>query len=256
MNTNDPAIAPPRIKWRFALDDLPELRALLPGGVMAQSCDARADTVLRWVWSHCYETGVDGPGLAGAYRYSAMGVYRWWLSRQSENDKRGPAMSCGSVGYLTIGMLSSVGIPAVVLGASNQYGQADISVQYWCPDKPGWVHVLPAFNAHFESLNGQRLSYVEWSTLERTQRNRNAFKCVSPTGGADYWKEPLLVPYREWVGFTLAAFVQAGNAILINGDPCPCIEIWSDPNVEGKLGKTQPSSFADIEPNLGRAYGH
>lgn len=238
------------IKWRWALDDLPELRALIPAVFRSRTSDERADAVLDWIWRNCYETGIDDPGLTGEDRYRAMGVYRWWQANSLANGGRGPAMSCGSVGYLTVGMMASLGVPAVVLLASNANGSNDVSVQYWSNEKPGWIHVLPAFNAHFEGDTGTRLSYMEWSTMERVNKNRDCFRCVSPTGGNDYWDLKALEHYREWLGFTASAFVQAGNATLINGDTCQNVQIYTSDTPNALVGNATPTTIFDIEPSL------
>lgn len=208
--------------------------------------------IRNWVWNHCYWTGTNDPPIPPKDEVRANQILSWWIANRDANGGKGPAMACGTIQNLYIGLLGSMEIKARKINASSASGLVDNSSEYWSSAKSGWVHVIPQTMGHFERHNTP-LSYVEWSRLERAYGRDEKFYYVSPfaEGGAPKWPIPGLQP--GWVGMTDTAVLENGNALHLDAphSPYQLVQIWGPTQRQNaEVGNVMPTTIEDLEPLL------
>src|SRR6185369_4394437 len=141
------------------------------------SPEQRELVIRDWVWRNCHWTGENNPPMDPKDEINGTAILGWFKSSHSKLFDY--TMGCSTIANFTIALLAAQGIYARQIWASSATGDTDHTVEYWSPAKCGWVHSLAQLNAHFER-DGQPLSYLEWSYIERASKDRSQFRFVSP----------------------------------------------------------------------------
>lgn len=265
---NNLPLLPPSLPYNWSANPDPALRAFadtipippyLGCGLLGDQRldDDTTEKVIRhWIWNTCYWTGRNNPEIPHPDEMKGSKILAWMQANAQLNNGLGPEMSCGTIANLTVSLLAAYGILARKIQATSVEGKADASIEFWSPNKPGWVHVIPQNNAHFQTTSGQPLSYLEWSSHEIETGHREGFTLTGLGGSYGMPKHPVTewTDNKQWLGYHDSAIAENGNTYHAESNPTGPYALLQVHQGSGKfqndqLGTIQPKLIQDLYPS-------